>query len=136
VLVFNSITPFVKEHTSIVLSYRFKFHISMKHSHRVLSPFRGWRLHDPETMLAGVVMLPSQTGWRIEVRQSRRTVTSLSLLSYASAPEFLLKVLLSSVYNLFALVGRKAPHSLTHSMKHCSVYFIFPVWKIGQDVFC
>jgi len=96
----------------------------------VLSPFRGGGLCTSMTritMLAGVYTPVRATQarqvWRIEVRQnsstasiSRFTFLFLSpLLSYYSTFISPVSVLFSSMYHLFALIGRKAPftHSLT-----------------------
>jgi len=96
----------------------------------VLSPFRGGGLRTSMTriaMMAGVVYswlgLPSQTGRRIEVRQSCSSLIFFNLyfpiflpftflLLYSFVSPF--SVLFSSIYNLFALLGRKTPflHSL------------------------
>jgi len=99
----------------------------MTRNHRVLSPFRGGRLRTSLTriaLLAGVLYSwygpPSQTGRRVEARQTTEQ-SNLSLYFPIFLPlTFLLfcsfispiSVLLSSVYNFFALLGRKAPFTI------------------------
>jgi len=84
--------------------------------------------------------LPRQTARRIEVRQTGSTVSSLSfyfpiflpftfLLLYSFISPF--SVLFSSIYNIFALLGLKAPftHSLTLLIACDSLVF----WILSFD---
>jgi len=93
---------------------------------RVLSPFRGGGiayLIDPDSYTPVRATQVSQKGWMIEVRQSSSTVYSFSLPSFFLPFTFLFffllispnSVIFSSIYNLFTLLGCKAPftHSLT-----------------------
>jgi len=80
-------------------------------------------------ILAGIFILhPSQTGWRIDDRQSSSPFISSSLLSYFSSLYFPIispcSMLYSSVYNLFALIGRK-PLPLTYSYYSCLSFLLF-----------
>jgi len=106
-----------------------------------VSPFSDGGFHTSMTQIAMLARVlyscyghPSHTGWRIEVRQSSSTISSFSLLSYFSPPlisfystfisPFSVKalsltsicVLFSSICNLFALLGRKAPFTHSHAL--------------------